>query len=179
MPSSKYFNNNNAPDGIRIEHNTQGLHIIRYWSKAAGCFMLVWVAVWLGMVGFLFSLGGHSLDWFALIPALPALIMSYAAMTRFFNYTLIDVTPSRLLVRHKPLLWSLSKHFATHDIHLLCAAVKKVYAKGGIINVYQVMIIRQDGKKKVLLSGLEMSESQMNFIVDAINEYLRTVLNRG
>jgi hypothetical protein len=98
--------------------------------------------------------------------------MFYAAMANSYNHTRIELNPIRLTVQHGPFPWPGGKRFSIRDIGQLCAEAGKVHAKGRTINVYRVMVARKNGKKSKLLAGLEMSESQMNFIVGALNEYL-------
>ena len=166
---------NNAPDGIYIEQNPQSLRITRTWSKVAGYVMLAWIAVWIGLWSFFLSLGQQSSGWFILAPVLPGVIMAYAALARFVNHTLIEINASRLIVQHSPLLWLGGKKFAVRDIQKLEPQIKKVHAKQGIVHIYQILVVRQNGKKAILLSGLEMTETQMIFIIEAINAYLQNL----
>lgn len=167
--------NNYAPDGIYIEQNPQNLRITRTWAKVAGYVMLAWVAVWLGMWSFFLSLGQQSIGWFILIPVLSSLIIIYAALARFVNHTLIEINASRLVVQHAPMPWLGDKKFAVRDIQKVEPQIKKVYAKQGIVHIYQILVVRQNGKKAILLSGLEMTEGQMIFIINALNAYLKTL----
>jgi hypothetical protein len=163
------------PDGIYIEQTPHRLRITRTWAKVAGYIMLAWVAVWVGWWSFFLSLGQQSSGWFILIPVLPAVMMAYGAFARFVNHTLIEINASRLTVQHAPLLWLGGKKFAVHDIQKVEPQIKKVYAKQGMIHVYKILVVRQNGKKAMLLSGLEMTEGQMIFIIDALNAYLKTL----
>lgn len=171
MHKLKRFDHDHALHGIRIEHG-RGLRIIRNWFSVAAYIMLGWSAVWFGLIYFFLSLGGHSLEWVAFFPMLPGIVVMYVAITRFFNYTLIDVNQARLIVRHLPLPLIFGKQFATRDIDYLYGDIESVYTQSGM-HIYRVMVMRQDGKKRVLLSGLEMSGIQMDFIVSAINTYLQ------
>jgi hypothetical protein len=163
------------PDGIDIEQTPQHLRITRTWAKLAGYIMFAWLAVWIGLWAFFLSLGQQSSGWFILFPVLPALLMAYAALARFVNHTLIEINASRLVVQHSPLFWLGSKKFAVREIQKLEARIKKVYAKQGIVHIYQILVVQQNGKKAILLSGLEMTEGQMIFIIDALNAYLKTL----
>jgi hypothetical protein len=174
---SQYFNNANAPDGIYIEQNPQNLRITRTWAKIAGYVMFAWVAVWFGLWSFFLSLGQQSAGWFILIPVLPGLMMAYAALARFLNHTIIEINSSRLIVKHAPLFWFGSKKFAVRDILKLEPQIKKVYAKQGIIHIYRILIVHKNGKKAIMLSGLEMTGAQMIFIIEAINTYSGFNLN--
>jgi len=167
--------NNYVPDGIYIEQHPQRLRITRTWAKVAGYVMFAWVAVWIGLWSFFLSLGQQPIGWFILIPVLPALLMAYAALARFVNHTLIEINASRLIVQHAPFLWLGGKKFAVRDIQKLEPQIKKVYAKQGIVHIYQILVVRKNGKKAILLSGLEMTEGQMIFIIDALNAYLKTL----
>ena len=175
MSKLQHFNNANAPDGIDIEQNLHSLRITRDWSKIAGYVIFAWNAVWIGMWSFFLSLGQQSSGWLILIPVLSGLIIAYAALVRFVNHTFIEINTSRLIVQHAPLLWLGGKKFAVRDIQKVEPQIKKVYAKQGIVHIYQIWVVRKNGKKAILLSGLEMTEGQMIFIIDAINAYLETL----
>jgi hypothetical protein len=70
----------------------RSLRITRSWVRTAGYGMLLWVAVWFGMVVFFASLGARQDGRLMLMLALPGIGMAYAAVTRFLNRTVIDVT---------------------------------------------------------------------------------------
>jgi hypothetical protein len=89
--------------------------------------------------------------------------------------TLIEINPSRLIVQHALLFWLGGKTFAVRYIQKLEPQIKKVYAKQGMIHVYKILVVRQNGKKAILLSGLEMMAGQMIFIINALNTYLKTL----
>ena len=88
---------------------------------------------------------------------------------------LIDVSLSHVAVRHTPLPWPGGKNFATRDTDRVCGETRKVHAKGHTVDARRIMVVRKNGGKEPLLSGLELSESQMDFIVEAINEYLQAL----
>lgn len=167
--------NNYTPEGISIEQTPQHLRITRTWAKVAGYVMFAWLAVWIGLWAFFLSLGHQPIGWFIVFPVLPALLMAYAALARFVNKTLIEINTSRLVVQHAPLFWLGGKKLAVREIRELEARIKKVYAKQGIVHIYQILVVHQNGKKVMLLSGLEMTEGQMIFIIDALNAYLKTL----
>ena len=164
-----------APDGIRVERSARGLRITRRWFTGSEHVMLGWAVVWFGLLSIFLSLGGHPLDRFNLIPAAPGVGMAYAAIAHYLNHTLIDVSRSHLAVRHAALPWPGGKNFATRDIDRVCGETRKVHAKGHTVDARRIMMVRKNGGKKPLLSGLELSEYQMDFIVEAINEYLQAL----
>src|SRR5689334_17827808 len=88
--------NNRIFDGVQVERDARGLRITRPWSKVAGYAMLAWTAVWFGLVSFFLTLGHASGGWQDLLVALPGIAMAYAALTRFFNRTLIEADTTRL-----------------------------------------------------------------------------------
>lgn len=159
-------------DGVRIERGVRGLRITRPWAKAAGYAMLLWVAVWFGVVSFFTSLGSHRDIAPMLLLALPGIGMAYAAMTRLFNKTVIEVTRNVITVCHSPLPWPGRRRFMVPDVKSLHVKVKKIYAKAGPHDECWIMVARANGKKSVLLKGLEMSALQMSGIAAAISGYL-------
>ena len=46
-------------DGVQVESSVGNLRITRPWAKAAGYGMLLWIAMWYGVVGFFTSLGAY------------------------------------------------------------------------------------------------------------------------
>jgi len=166
-------------DGIQVERGGQGLRITRSWSRGAGYAMLAWTVVWFGLVAFFLSLSHQSGGWFELLALLPGMAMAYAAMTRFFNHTLIEADRSRLVVRHEPLPWPGGKRFARRDVRGLHVEVRRIHAKGNSVDERWIFIVRPDGRKATLVKGLEMSELQMNSIVAALSEYLGVTVTAG
>lgn len=171
--------NRRSIDGLLIEKNASNLIITRNWSKNSGYATLIWIAVWVGLVTFFTSLGHQPIDMSIIIPYLPAIAMGYVAMTRFLNRTVIDVGPSQMTLRHMPIPWLGNKRYAIKDITGLHAETRRIYAKGHTVDECWLLIVRQGGKKSLLLKGLEMSELQLSYIAAALSEYLDVPLTAG
>lgn len=171
-PDPKALHRDDTIEGMRIERDGRSLRITLPWSKSAGGLILVWVLVWLGIVAFFTSLGGHRDGEFAALMALPALVMVYPAATRFFNSTLIEVTPVWITVRHAPLPWPGGRQFAARDVRAMRVAAKLVYARGGPFEECRLSLECANGKQPVLLKGLNMSALQMSSIAAAMSGFL-------
>ncbi|HEX4934769.1 MAG TPA: hypothetical protein VFV33_16380 [Gemmatimonadaceae bacterium] len=157
---------------VRIEQGAHSLRITRSWARPAGWVMLLWTAVWFVMVGFLTSLGGHPqwvVRWWL---SLPGVAMAYAAMTRFLNSTLIEVTATTVRVQHAPLPWPGRRTFARDDVRALHVQVKTIHARGGPVHECWIRVERANGKRAVLVKGLEMSAGQMSVIAAAMGDCL-------
>ncbi len=163
------------PDGLEVQRGQQRLRLWRRWLSPAVYVMGGWAIVWFTITNFLLSLGGHPPTLVNLYVAVPGLFMTYAALTRVFNQTLIEVTPTQLVVQHRPLPWALGKRLATQDIQGVYGDFKVVYAKQGRVDVQRVMVVRANGRKTVLLSGIELTEPQRDFIVAELCGYLQSV----
>jgi hypothetical protein len=98
--------------------------------------------------------------------------MAYVAMTRFANRTLIAASPSERVLRHAPLPWPGGKRFPTRDIRGLHTETRTVHAKGHSVDEAWTSIVRPNGKKAMLVKGLEMTDPQMSHIAGAVGEYL-------
>ncbi len=129
--------------------------------------------MWLGLVGFLTGLGGHRDLEFTIWASLPGIVMAYAAMTRFFNRMVIDVTPDSIMVRQTPLPWALRRHVSTRDVAALRVKVTRLNYRGtGPLDNCQISLARTNGKQSILVRGLEMSALEMSGIAAAISDYL-------
>ncbi len=163
------------PAGLEVQRGHQRLRLWRRWLTPAVYVMGGWAIVWFAVTHFLLSLGGHPPTLVNLYVALPGLFMTYAALTRVLNQTLIEVTPTQLVVQHRPLPWALGKRLATQDIQGVYGDFKVVYAKQGRVDVQRVMVVRANGRKTVLLSGIELTELQRDFIVAELCDYLQSL----
>jgi hypothetical protein len=159
-------------EGAQFLRSVNGMRITRPWEKKSGYALLLWVAVWLGMIGFLTGLGGHRDVEFTAWATLPGVFMAYAAMTRFFNSTVIDLTPECIRVRHTPLPWALGLRVATRDVTALRVRVKRVYYRGGPVDECRILFERTNGKQAMLVRGLEMSALEMSGIAATMSDYL-------
>jgi len=170
--SRQVVNREQTFDGVRIEYTARGLRITRPWQKVAGYGMLFWVVVWFGMVSFFTSLGGNQNDGLTLLLAIPGVAMVYTALTRFFNKTIIDITPAHIEVYHEPLPWPGRRRFMVCDVKALHVKVKKIHAKGATIDESWILIENNKGKKSMLVKGIEMSALQMSGIAATVSDYL-------
>jgi hypothetical protein len=161
-----------AAEGMRFEHIARGLRITRPWSKTSGGFILLWAAIWLGMIYFLTGLTRHRDVEFAMWASLPGMFMTYAAMTRFFNRTEIDIGRDSITVRHAPLPWLWRRRFATRDVAAVHTGVKRIYYRGGPHDEFRIVLELKSGKMSMLLKGIEMSSAQMYAIAEAVCDYL-------
>ena len=135
--------------------------------------MLLWVAVWFGMVHFFTSLGPPGSISYLL--SIPGILMGYGAVTRFVNRTVIDITADEIVLRHEPLPWPGKRRFSTEDVQGLFAGIKKIRGKGYTVDECWIFLLRSHSnqiKKIMLLKGLGMSESEMVEIAAAISQYL-------
>lgn len=178
-PESRGSRDESMLDGLRIERSATQLRITRHWPSASGWASLAWVAVWFGLVGFFLSLSEYPAGGSSLLLALPGIAMTYVALARFFNHTQIGVDPSRLIVRHAPLPWPGSKHFATRDVSGLHVETRRVHAKGNPYDECWIFIVRQDGRQAALLKGLEMSDLEASRIAAAMSGYLGVPVTGG
>jgi hypothetical protein len=157
--------------GLLIERLRPGLRITRPWSKIAGYASLAWVALWFGVIHFFTSLGQQSSDVPYLL-ALPGIAMGYVALTRLFNRTVIEIGAGRISLRHQPLPWFGRRHFAIAEVYGLHTEIRKIYAKGHTVAECWIFIVRGNGKKTMLLKGIELSVAQMNYIAGVMCNYL-------
>ena len=178
-PSSDESGYGRSPDGLTIEKSLGGLTIARRWSRPAGYAILLWIAVWTGLVAFFTSLGHQPADGLARALYLPAIAMGYVALTRFLNRTVIEVGTSEMTVRHLPLPWPGNKRFPTQDIMGLHEEIRKIHAKGHTVDECRLLVVRRNGKKAILLKGLEMTDMQMSRIAAAIGDCLGVPLTAG
>jgi hypothetical protein len=135
--------------------------------------------VWFGLVAFFLSLNTSPAGKLSMLAILPGIAMTYVAMARFLNSTLIDVSPSRLLVRHAPLPWPGGKCFETREVCGLHVETRHVHAKGNPYDECWILIVRLNGGKAVLLKGLEMSGLESSLIVAAVSDHLGVPVTGG
>lgn len=157
---------------MRLKRSGRALRIERPWVRKAGYAYVIWAAVWFGMTGFLTSLGGHRDLEFTAWMALPGIMMMYVAVTRFFNRTVIDITPANITLHHAPLPWPGRRHVSTRDVDAVRVRVKRVYYRGGPFNECWISLERKNGKISMLVKGLEMPVRQMYAIADAMRDHL-------
>jgi hypothetical protein len=161
-----------AVEGIRMEQTSRGLHIERAWRRGSGYILLVWVAVWLGIVRFFTSLGGHRDVEFTAWMSMPGVIMAYVALTRFVNRTVIDISPSDIALRHEPLPWPGRRRLAISEIAAVHIRQKTMYYRGGRSVECWISLERKNGTTSMLVKGLEMSVPQMYSIAGAVAGFL-------
>jgi len=144
-------------DDVVIERGAHGLRITRPWSRTAGYAALGWVAIWCGLATFFATLGPGTPDSGALLLALPGLAMGYVAATRFLNRTVIEVAPSGIVLRHRPLPWPGGRRFDARDVAALDIETRDIHARGHTYQECRILVRRRSGTMTVLLKGLEMS----------------------
>jgi hypothetical protein len=123
------------------------------------------------MVSFLASLGAQQDGRLMLLLALPGIGMGYAAMTRLFNRTIIDVTPAAITIHHAPLPWAGRRRIPTRDVKALNVRVKKIRARPPY-DECSLAVERMSGKQSTLLKGLEMSAIQVSGIAATLSDFL-------
>src|SRR5262249_4497754 len=135
-------------------------------------FILAWAVVWLTLVWFLLTLGGHALEWPAIFPIIPGLVAGYVAAARFVNSTTITADAKQFTVRHGPLPWLGGKTIPTDDLQEFSCEERVTYAKQGPVRSYRIWYLCRSGKRGILLSRLESPADQAVFIAQTLQSQL-------
>lgn len=110
--------------------------------------------------------------------SLPAVFMAYAAMTRFFNSLVIDITPDSITVDQTPLPWALRRGVSTRNAAAVRIKVRRLHYRGtGPLDNCHISLELTNGKRSMLVRGLEMSALEMSGIAADISDYLRVPMH--
>jgi len=158
------------PDKMNITQQYDSMTITRNWFGWEVIFMSLFAVVWNSVIFNNYSSleGEESLPW---IHILAGVVVSYYAITGWFNKTDIHVTKQHIQISHKPLPWIGNKKIDVNDIKQLYGKEKVSRSSNSSSVTYEVHVILNRGTDTKLLSGLTTSEQAL-YVEQEIEKYL-------
>jgi hypothetical protein len=162
-----------ASPGYREAAAPRGLVIVRRWYNLGAWFLLVFAAIWLGILSRWYLNGPATLTTylFPLAHLAAGLGILYVAIAGFTNRTTIAVRGEQLSVRHGPLPWWGNKDVAVGDLAQLYTEEQVTESKGGPTRTYHLGAVLRDGGRVRLVANLEQPEQAL-WLEQRLEEHL-------
>lgn len=164
------------PPGIHVEDRGRDLVIVRRWFSWVYIFLLLFCAVWDGMLiffyGVIFAAGTPT--WVALFPVLhvaAGVFITYFTIAGLVNRTTFTIERDRLSVRHGPLPWRGNVDVSTDALAQLYCTEQEIRGRNGVTLRYGVDAALRDGGHLKLASGLDAREQAL-YIEQGIEKHL-------
>lgn len=164
------------PAGIHVDDRGRDLVIVRRWFSWVYIFLLLFCAVWDGMLlffyGVIFAAGGPV--WVMLFPILhvaAGVFITYFTLAGLVNRTTFTIERDHLSVRHGPLPWRGNLDVSTSSLEQLYCTEQEIRGRNGVTIRYGVDAALRDGGHLKLAAGLDAREQAL-YIEQTIEKHL-------
>lgn len=165
-------------DNLRIEQTPHQLRIHYRWYKLQYLFLLFFFIAWDAFLVFWYAIGLADGIWimllFPIVHVAVGIGGTYYVLAGFLNTTTVEVTPSRLLLRHHPLPWlGGNKAIDLHQVTQFYVKEKITKGKNGTQRNYQLRYLDEaKNDKKVFPFGMSMEVEEVQQMERLIEDFL-------